>query len=227
VDITEAMGSDSMAVPTAPGSTGASNDASASALKDKAGAEGKGKQGEGQEDVSELLQWRHREDLQLAYPRCAHGSTIVDAGIREGDSVGANPDTDADIAKTNNKKHHCADNSTQILTMIGGFQGQTIADDVASIALNQPGNQKEWKSVRCGSAVGHRFGTAVCTAPKWLLDRKFPDGKASSLNSGGMIVYGGINMEADFGDLLLLLPPTVDTSVAVAAAAKDKDKDKE
>ena len=210
VDITEAMGSDSMATDVAPARKRAppkpsAAAAAASALKDMQ----KEKEKEAvqvdvkqeQEDVSELLQWRLREDLQLAYPRCAHGSTVINAGVGVGESSG---DGAGDVKL---HKNHSANNSTHILTMIGGFQGQHIAEDVTSIPLNK--SDKEWKSVKCGSAIGKRFGTAVCTSPEWLLDRKFPDGKSSSVNSGAMLVYGGINMEAEFGDLLLLLPPTI------------------
>ena len=134
------------------------------------------------------FQWYQRQDLTLSSGRCAHGSAILDAG-----------------------------NGSMLLSLVGGFTGSSIADDIACVAVesgcgdatqNTKPTQTNWLSTRCGSAIGARFGAAVCAAPKWLLNFKFPDHTPSNVENGGLLLYGGVNAEKDFGDVLLLLPPT-------------------
>ena len=158
------------------------------------------------EDLSHLLQWKPRKDLTLSSPRCAHGSTILDCSIL----------TNTDITTTTDSTASNMPTSCHLLGLIGGFMGESIAEDLASIALShQPSSTNtttKWKSIGCGAAIGMRFGTAVCTAPKWLLDIKFPEAKNTNINSSAMIIYGGINIEKDFNDLIILLPPTIPIS---------------
>lgn len=164
-----------------------------------------------------VFQWRKRDDLALATPRCAHIGAIVDCGSSSSSS-------------SNSSGLH---ERASMFTTVGGFTGESISTDLCSININLPvGTEEEdeaveegkvkksegaaamftenWSTTRCGAAIGARFGASVCTVPKWLLDAKFPENCNTTLNvnDAGLLMYGGVNGEQDFGDLLLLLPPT-------------------
>lgn len=183
VDITEALGSCEVGA-----------DASSTIIGEAPVEKNEEVEAEDDEDDAHLLQWVHRHDLTLTFPRCAHACSIVDC--RTSDS----PVDAVDAGDAN------------ILTLLGGFIGESIAEDVASVHISSNATRtktEEWRSTKCGANVGGRFGTASCVAPKWLLDAVFPQNKSANFNSGAMLVYGGINIEKDFNDLLLFLPPTM------------------
>jgi len=157
-----------------------------------------------------LLQWVPREDLDMNTGRCAHGAAVLDTGDGNallslcGGFTGASIAEDVSCISLGSydREIDTVDNTTAD----GGGSGATEIDITESLQL--PSSAAKWRGTRCGAAVGSRFGIAVCTAPKWLLDAKFPENEKTNVDDGAMIMYGGINMEKDYGDLLLLLPPT-------------------
>ena len=128
------------------------------------------------------LEWLQREDMTLSNPRCAHGGVICEL-----------------------------QNGKRLLSLVGGFTGNGIAEDITSRPIDihnkSTAISSSWTSARCGAAIGARFGVAVCSSPKWLLDFKFPNATQHHFEESAVLLYGGINMEKDFGDVLLLLPP--------------------
>jgi len=161
-----------------------------------------------------LFQWIPREDLDLATGRCAHGGAVLDCGDGNallslcGGFTGASIAEDVSCISLGNYDREITSLDADGKNAAAAAASGAVEIDITS-SLQLPPAALKWKGTRCGAAVGARFGIAVCTAPKWLLDAKFPESEETNVEDGAMLMYGGVNMERDYADLLLLLPPTV------------------
>lgn len=136
--------------------------------------------------LSNKLKWEKRNDLELPVSRCAHGAAVV------GDK-------------------YC---------IYGGFTGVGVEGDLVTKILtteetvfNTP-SAVQWVNEACSIDIGARFGLALCGAPKWLIHLSTPkkvtdttpDANNISYETGGLLVFGGVSVENDFGDVWVLSP---------------------
>ena len=135
--------------------------------------------------LSNTLKWERRHDLELPVSRCAHGAAVV------GDK-------------------YC---------IYGGFTGVGVAGDLATIRLSTEETVfgtvpvDQWVNEACSIDIGARFGLALCGAPKWLIHLSTPKKAENaaivsdiSYETGGLLVFGGVSVENDFGDVWILSP---------------------
>ena len=153
-------------------------------------------------ESTEPLEWRHRPDLMLDIPRCSHGSCVIPSG------------------------------QGYLLCLTGGFSGDGLSNELSYLAFSEAVNGEStaaapvaapssssssssssskalWQSTKLASLEGGRFGVASCVAPDWLAHTVLDKAEESYTGSSPLCLFGGINQQKDFKDVILLVPPKV------------------
>lgn len=134
------------------------------------------------------LKWIKRNDWTLSSSRCAHGAAII-----------------------NNK-----------LCVYGGFTGEGVAGDLSTKVISDlPSSVSNWISETSKDSTGPRFGFALCQVSniEMLTHKGTKKTSAKSIakngdigtpivknGSAGLLVFGGVSAEADYGDVWLFNP---------------------
>ena len=146
---------------------------------------------------TEPLEWRHRPDLMLDIPRCSHGACV-----------------------TSSSQGH-------LLCLAGGFSGDGLSNELSYLAFSAASSEESiisaaaapssssssssskmlWQSIKLASLEGGRFGVASCVAPDWLAHTVLDKAEEPYSGSPPLCLFGGINQQKDFKDVILLVPP--------------------
>lgn len=143
--------------------------------------------------AADPLEWRYRPDLMLDIPRCSHGACIIPS--RQG----------------------------YLLCMTGGFSGDGLSNELSFLAFTEASSENSgsapsssssssssralWQSCKLASLENGRFGLASCVAPDWLAHAVLDTAETPYRGSPPLCIFGGINQEKDFKDVILLVPP--------------------
>ncbi len=147
-----------------------------------------------QESTTDPLVWRYRPDLMLDIPRCSHGGCIIRSAHRYS------------------------------LCLIGGFSGDGLSNEISTLSFSaslsdsfgsapssssssSSSSRALWKSCKLASLENGRFGLASCVAPDWLAHTVLDTTETSYSGSPPLCIFGGINQQKDFKDVVLLVPP--------------------
>jgi hypothetical protein len=158
-----------------------------------------------EEDAPPRLEWRRSTALQLPMARCAHGAAAVLSG------------TPAAL--------------TWSIILFGGFTTGGISEDVIRAQLPGPDDIADasgrWSKQELSSSITGRFGVAACGISLRVLNHVSGNKKYAPVFSArakeavaqvqaragdaagevgvAVVLFGGVCIEQDFGDLHLLL----------------------